>query len=124
MATQFDLLPGFTIAGKEKFIKRANSLIGGLNARMKKKGFAGNLPRAKGRAALAAGLGKPCRYCREVIKISTMSPDHPTPLSRGGEPFDIEIICLSCNEIKAEAHGRRVSEVHGVHQHAGPRGQG
>jgi 5-methylcytosine-specific restriction endonuclease McrA len=98
---QFDL-PGFTTEGQKLFRKRSQQLIGALNQRMKKKGFKGRLALASGRAALAKGVGKPCRYCGERIKIKTMSPDHPTPLARGGNAWEIECICRSCNEIKSE----------------------
>jgi hypothetical protein len=98
---QFDL-PGFTTEGQKFFLKRSQELINSLNQRLKKKGFKGRLPLADGRAALAKGVGKPCRYCREIIKISTMSPDHPTPLVRGGEPWDIECIDVGCNREKGE----------------------
>jgi hypothetical protein len=98
---QFDL-PGFTTKGRKFFIKRSQQLICSLNQRMKKKGFKGSLPLAEGRAALAKGVGQLCRYCRETIKISTMSPDHSTPLVRGGNPWEIECICIGCNREKGE----------------------
>lgn len=98
---QFDL-PGFTTKGQQLFRKRSQQLIGALNQRMKKKGFKGSLSLADGRAMLAKGLGQPCRYCGERIKISSMSPDHPTPLGRGGNPWDIECICYRCNKMKSE----------------------
>jgi hypothetical protein len=102
MSTQIDLLGNFTTAGQELFKKRSASIVHSLNARMRKRGVSGRLSLDVGRAALAEGVGKPCRYCRERIKIATMSGDHPIPISRGGDPFLIVCICKSCNEIKGE----------------------
>jgi hypothetical protein len=99
---QMPLLPGFTTRGQKLFKKRSAQAVYNINARLKKIGLTARITLEAGRAALAAGVGKPCRYCKELIKIATMSPDHPTPVSRGGDPLKIECICLSCNHEKGE----------------------
>jgi hypothetical protein len=95
-------LPGFTTKAQQKFNKRSGQLVAALNQRMRKKGFSGNLPLKKGREILASGVGQPCKFCGERIKISTMSPDHPMPIARGGDPWTMECICISCQREKGE----------------------
>ncbi|HVN82279.1 MAG TPA: HNH endonuclease [Terriglobia bacterium] len=99
---QLDLLSGLKPKEAALFKKRSQQLISNLNARMRKKGFDGRIPLPQGRQVLAECVGRPCRYCGEKIKASTMSPDHPTPISKGGDPWVIEGICISCNHIKGE----------------------
>ena len=101
IASQIEL-PGFTTKGQKLFKKRAGQLIHALNARMKKKGFSGCMPLDVGRAILAQCVGKPCKYCGEIVKVRTMSPDHPLALSRGGDPWTIEGICIDCQHMKGE----------------------
>ena len=95
-------LPGFTTKGQALFMKRSGQLIHSLNARMRKKEFTGRMSLTVGREVMARGVGKPCRYCGVIIKISTMSPDHPTPISKGGDPWTIECICINCQLVKGE----------------------
>ena len=102
MSIADSVLPGFTHAAAVKFMAKSSATIRALNARMKKKGFSGNLPLAVGRQAMVDAIQKPCRYCGEVVKISTVSLDHPTPLARGGAPFVVVGCCLSCNQKKGE----------------------
>ena len=96
------VLPGFTSDGQKLFLRRSGSIIHSLNAKMRKGGIGGRLSLRSGRDVLAAGIAKPCRYCSKIIKILTMSADHPMPVARGGDPFMIDCICRSCNEIKGE----------------------
>ena len=101
MGTQGILLPGYTTTAQRKFRKRALQLLNALKQRMLKLGFTlDGFNRDKMIETLAAGIGKPCRYCGKVIKTATMSPDHPTPVSRGGEPWVIQVCCQRCNRRK------------------------
>jgi hypothetical protein len=83
-------------------MQQSQRIVNNLNQRMKKKGFPGRMILEDGRRFLLAGLDKPCRYCRQVVRISTMSLDHPMPVSRGGKPYEAECICQGCNMEKAE----------------------
>jgi len=96
-------LPGFTTGGKKRFWERSGKIVHNLNARMLKRGImGGKLSLEEGRDVLARGLGEPCKYCGQKIKVSTMSLDHPTPVSKGGDPWSVECICAGCNREKGE----------------------
>ena len=46
--------------------------------------------------------GKPCRYCKNKLDVSTMGCDHTIPISNGGEstPKNLQFICKTCNTRK------------------------
>ena len=46
--------------------------------------------------------GKPCRYCKNKLDVSTMVCDHTIPISNGGEstPKNLQFICKTCNTRK------------------------
>ena len=95
------LLPGYSTSAQKKFRKRALQLVNALKQRMLKLGFTlDGFDRDKMIVILAGGIGQPCRFCGEPIKTATMSPDHPTPVSRGGEPWVIQVCCQRCNRRK------------------------
>ena len=99
---------------QKKFRKRALQLVNALKQRMLKLGFTlDGFDRDKMLAILSSGIGQPCRYCGQIIKTATMSPDHPTPVSRGGEPWVIQVCCQRCNRRKGtmlEAEYQRLME--------------
>lgn len=47
-------------------------------------------------------IGKPCKYCGEIIDHNNISMDHIVPLSRGGNSTieNIQLICKKCNTQK------------------------
>ncbi len=95
------LLPGYANFAQKKFRERALKVINNLKVRMLKMGFkADGFDRDKLLATLAAALGKPCPYCGEKIRVSTMSPDHAMPISKGGEPWTVQVTCARCNRRK------------------------
>ena len=96
------MLPGFTNRVNEAFKKRSQQIANNVNQRMRKLGFGGRWGLAEARALMAKALGKPCPYCGQRIKVKTMSPDHPIPVSRGGEPYAIQIVCQLDNRRKGE----------------------
>lgn len=101
MGKRLPVLVGtFTAKETAKFYKQASRIIHNLNARMRKLGFQGKMDLGAGRAMLLAEVGGPCRYCKQRIKVSTMTLDHPIPLARGGNPWVLEVICDDCNRIK------------------------
>ncbi|MDD5034107.1 MAG: HNH endonuclease [Methylococcaceae bacterium] len=103
METQGVLLPGYTTAAQRKFRKRALQVIQNLKTRMLKAGFTlDGFNRDALLEILAAGIGNPCPYCGESIKTRTMSPDHPTPISKGGDPWVIQVCCQRDNRRKGE----------------------
>ena len=46
--------------------------------------------------------GKECKYCKKILKVSTMVCDHIVPLSKKGKsiPSNLQIICKQCNTRK------------------------
>lgn len=49
--------------------------------------------------AIITNLGKPCFYCKDILTLDKVSPDHKQPVSRGGSNMtdNIRIICRKCN---------------------------
>lgn len=93
---------GYTDAATERFNKRVGNLVHAQNQRFKKLKLAARFDLRVGREIMAASVGKPCRYCSEQITINNVSPDHPTPIARGGDPLDIVPCCERCNRRKGE----------------------
>jgi hypothetical protein len=101
MGGQMGLLPGFTIAANKKFRAKAMTVANSLRNRMLKAGFSvAGYDRDRLIGILGAAVGKPCPYCQEKIRVSTMSPDHTMPISRGGNPWEIQVTCQRCNRRK------------------------
>ena len=95
------LLPGYTTAANKKFRAAVLRIISNLRNRMKKAGFDNaGYDRDALIAKFAAALGNPCTYCGEKIRVSNMSPDHTMPVSRGGGPWDIQVVCQRDNRRK------------------------
>jgi hypothetical protein len=101
MGGQMGLLPGFTAAANKKFRVKAMTVTNNLRNRMLKEGFSvAGYDRDRLIGILAAAVSKPCPYCQEKIRVSTMSPDHTMPISRGGNPWEIQTTCKRCNTRK------------------------
>ena len=58
-------------------------------------------------------LGEACRYCLTELTFKTISCDHKTPISRGGnkDVYNLQFICLSCNMLKGNLTGEEFTEL-------------
>lgn len=68
------------------------------------------------REYMQSRLGKPCRYCKELLKPKTMACDHRIPVSRGGDwrLANCQAVCQSCNLAKGNLTSKEFDRVYGV----------
>ena len=101
MTAQFQLA-GYTKTANSRFLAVSRRLVNNLNGRMKAQKIPGRLSLEDGRKILAMAVGKPCPYCEERMIMSKMTLDHPVPLARGGNPWEVVACDRSCNNRKSD----------------------